>query len=379
MPRRKTNLRDGVEGVHPASVSEKSDPEQESSLLFPEHELPQLPLHLRHLTGADLEESRRAQNAILPGTPLRPSRQPSLREVLHPWQARAREMILGGLRSRHALGLVSAVREAEFCRRLGESRHVRQMVKWLGWNAHFIIAGLWWLLKETASPEALLAARRERGLSGRQRVQRHRRRQDARSEEVLLPPGTFALVFPAQTEKRNAGRPRVSCDPARWAARVFQGVAADHVGAVTKGQRSREGSFRNWATIGALTAEFSALPIVSAGRETTRTAVRQLRGVLSPDMERIKERARLLLMDALQGCYMYAKPLPDRIPWKRLHRQWNEMVQFQPWERGSKPIIVLFPNAPLEPGQSITEWVEFQRKSGRIRVLNVPPRPHFSK
>jgi hypothetical protein len=348
---------------------------EDESLLFPGLALPPLPPHLRHLTAADFEESRRAQDASLPGAPLQPSRPPSIREVFRPWRARAREIILRGLQDRHALGLVSAICEAEFCCRVEESPRVRQMVRWLGWNAHFIIAGLWWLSKEMASPKALLAARGERGLSSKQRVQRHRQRLGDGPEQPAIPPGTFPLIFAPRDEKRKAGRPTAFRDPALWAARVFQTLAVDHIARATKGQRTRRSGFRNWAAIGALTAEFSAWPFGSQDREATRRSVRQLRGALASDVESIKGRLRLVLMDALQGKYLYGPRVPGRIPWKRLRREWSEMIHFQMMDRSAKPIIVLLPNTPLEPGQSIAEWMVAQRKAGRISVLNPPSPP----
>ncbi len=223
---RKKRIRGGGEGVRPAGTGRESDSEQEHSLLPPGNELLKLPLHLPHLTAANLEESQRAQDAILPGTPLLPSRPPTIREALHPWQARSREMILAGLHGRHALGLLSAVREAEFCRRLQGSQTVWQIVKWFGWNAHFIIGGLWWLMKETASPQALLAARGERALSAKQRV----RGWEANSWSADGFARSLALGCPRLSDPRHGTHSQRNMGttlPAGWLPELGSGRGAD--------------------------------------------------------------------------------------------------------------------------------------------------------
>jgi hypothetical protein len=210
--------------VRRVDVPEQSSPEESASArwdalarLFRQRKKRALPRHLQfleHLGSRGYEEALRAQNFMLPGMPeewIFPPSPAGLGQILTPWAARSRDIISRAMRAPldpmdpyfYFLSYLHAVREAEFCRRLRKSRHVRELVRRLGLNAHFVIGGLWWLLKETTSPNALLAARGELRRATKLRVRSYRERQGKPPEEIPGEPGTLCIVFKTPPPKES--------------------------------------------------------------------------------------------------------------------------------------------------------------------------------
>lgn len=394
--------------VRRTDVAEQNSPEGSTrarwdalARLFRRRKKRALPCHLqflKHLGQREYEEVLVAQNFILPGMPdewVFPPSPARLGQILTPWAARSREIISRAMQAPrdpmdsyfYFLSYLHAVREAEFYRRLRESRHVRELVRRLGHNAHFVIGALWWLLKETTSPNALLAARGELRRATKLRVRSYRERRGKSPKEIPGEPGSLCIVFkPPPSDRRRQGRRPVSRDPFLWALRVFQVIAVDHCTRVTNG------CFRMWKLIAELSREFVARGAVAEEEESRREngekdshaealrrEVRRVRSTLSPELPRVRGRIRWVVGDALRGS-LVSEVADRRIPWRRFRKQWEEMAGFRPLESTGKPVVIQIREPSLvAPGQSLAEWFSAQRKAGTISILNFPRYPRSLK
>jgi hypothetical protein len=110
-------------------------------------------------------------------------------------------------------------------------------------------------------------------------------------------------------------------------------------------------------------------------REAVRREVRRQRSSLSLDLPRITRKIHWVVSDALRGSPA-SQGADRRIPWRRLGRQWEEMVSFRPLEPTGKPVVIQIREpSPLSPGQSLADWFSAERKAGKVRILNFPRLP----
>ncbi len=354
-------------------------------------ELPPHLRHLEHLTQRDWEESVRAQDVLANlSIGSRVLRSPPLAL----WRARSLAIIARGLLDKPPADLTRAfgayllaLHEAEFISRLHGSTHVRELIRRLGPDAHFIVGGLWWLLMQTSSPPALLAAE---GRPSKLRVRRHRWRQLPPADRVQVErgkePGDLRFIFfPSPSEKGLGGAPGVLKNPVLWAHRSFEGIAADHIAVVTLGRS------RYWTLIGALSAEFAALPAKAREGTDIRREILRVRKTrterFSAGLDRIKEKIRWVVSDAQGGLHLFHSPpqTTQRIPFKRLRLHWQKMIDgrlLAANEGGSaeRPVEIYIKEAsPFSPetdslsdlASPFRDWWDAQLRTGKVAIRSL--------
>ncbi len=363
-------------------------------------ELPPHLRHLEHLTQRDWEESVRAQEV---GANLSAGSRVLKSPHLALWRARSLAIIADGLLDKPPADLTKAfgaylraLQEAEFISRLQESNHVRELIRRLGSDAHFIIGGLWWLLKETSSQQALLATQER---PSKLRVRRHRWGQLPPADRIRVergeePRDLRMIVYPYPSEQHLEDVSAVLRNPVLRARWLFEAIAADHIAEVTLDR------FRYWTLIGALSAEFAAIPPKArGGRDVYRECLRVRKAFAQKTrtnkyplaLDRIRETIRRVVSDAQDHLHLYRSPAPTakRIPWRRLLRRWRQMrdgrllsaMEGSPAERAVEIYIKeaspFSPttDSPTEAIAQFNDWWTAQLLAGKVAIRSLQGSP----